>query len=111
MYQAVEGFLLDNNNGETFFGHSAEPRTPDAPIRTFFWPEDRGRIIKVLMPLLRKMVTNERQRIYAAETRNKDTKKDDTRSHSVTSGQPRTDDSQGSRNDNVSSTVGSFQMR
>lgn len=75
LYQCVEDFLQQDDNGEKFFGHSATVTVPDAPQRTFFWPEDRGRIVKTLMPLLRKMVTNERQRVYAAETRKQDPKK------------------------------------
>lgn len=74
LYECVEEFLRQDGNGETFFGHSA-PVSPDIPPRTFFWPEDQNRIIKLLMPLLRKMVTNERQRLYAAESRKGDSKK------------------------------------
>ncbi|KAL2387843.1 hypothetical protein RJ035_003866 [Blastomyces gilchristii] len=33
------------------------------------WPRDEQRIISLVMPLLRRMVTNERQRQYAIETR------------------------------------------
>lgn len=79
LYQCVEDFLQQDNNGETFFGHSVSLNDPEAPPRTFFWPEDRNRIVKLLMPLLRKMVTNERQRIYAAETRKQDPKKSEGR--------------------------------
>lgn len=78
LYQAVEGFLYEDDNGENYFGHTAALDMTDAPVRTFFWPEDRGRIIKTLMPLLRKMVTNERQRLYAAETRRHDPNREKT---------------------------------
>lgn len=74
LYECVAEFLRQDDNGETFFGHTAVT-SPDVPPRTFFWPEDQGRIIKLLMPLLRKMVTNERQRLYAAESRKGDSKK------------------------------------
>ena len=88
LYQCVEDFLQQDENGENFFGHSSQTGEPDALPRTLFWPEDRSRIIKLLMPLLRKMVTNERQRVYAAETRKTDRKKPDgktqTRDSSVT---------------------------
>lgn len=33
------------------------------------WPGDGNRIISLVTPLLRRMVTNERQRVYAVETR------------------------------------------
>jgi hypothetical protein len=36
-----------------------------------YWPSDRDVIIKAVMPLMRKVVTNERQRIYAVESRTK----------------------------------------
>ncbi|KAJ9662078.1 hypothetical protein H2198_001620 [Neophaeococcomyces mojaviensis] len=72
LWQCVDDFLQLDSNGEKFFGHSST--TPEAPTRSFFWPEDHSRIVKLLMPLLRKMVTNERQRIYAAETRKQEPK-------------------------------------
>ncbi|KAK5087439.1 hypothetical protein LTR70_007733 [Exophiala xenobiotica] len=81
LYQCVEDFLQQDGTGEKFFGHSANVDVPDAPPRTFFWPDDRSRIAKALMPLLRKMVTNERQRVYAAETRKQDPKKAGDKSH------------------------------
>lgn len=94
LYSCVEAFLEDNNNGETFFGHSAASSTPNVPSRTFFWPEHRARVIKALMPLLRKMVTNERQRLYAAETRKQDAKKEESRSNSIVSGRAQTENIQ-----------------
>lgn len=69
LYECVEEFLQQDGVGEQYFGHTSHEETADAQPRTFFWPEDRNKIVKLLMPLLRKMVTNERQRIYAAETR------------------------------------------
>jgi len=81
LYQCVEDFLQQDGTGEKFFGHPANVDVPDAPPRTFFWPDDRSRIAKALMPLLRKMVTNERQRVYAAETRKQDPKKAGDKSH------------------------------
>jgi len=77
LWQCVDDFLQLDNNGEKFFGHSST--TPEAPTRSFFWPEDHNRIVKLLMPLLRKMVTNERQRIYAAETRKVEPKKSENK--------------------------------
>ena len=37
--------------------------------RNTIWPRDEQKIISLVMPLLRRMVTNERQRQYAIETR------------------------------------------
>ena len=69
LFNCVEEFLGVAGNGELFFGHEAGPDFPGAPSRTMFWPEDAQKIIKFCMPLMRKMVTNERQRQYAATTR------------------------------------------
>lgn len=80
LYECVEEFLQQDGIGEQFFGHSSSEDTADAQPRTFFWPEDRNKIVKLLMPLLRKMVTNERQRIYAAETRKQDPRRSEDRS-------------------------------
>lgn len=83
LYECVEDFLQQDSIGEQFFGHSSSEATPDAQPRTFFWPEDRNKIVKLLMPLLRKMVTNERQRIYAAETRKQEPRKNDDKTQRV----------------------------
>ena len=69
LWNCVEQFLRDEGNGERFFGAEAGEGIPGAPERTMFWPEDSQKITRACMPLMRKMVTNERQRIYAAETR------------------------------------------
>ncbi|OAX81216.1 hypothetical protein ACJ72_04442 [Emergomyces africanus] len=85
-----EGVLDREGNGERFFGEGAgmgmgnvhdggggggtgmmgvgigigvDSRPP------LVWPRDEQRIISLVMPLLRRMVTNERQRQYAIETR------------------------------------------
>ena len=69
LWQCVEEFLRDAGNGEKFFGAGAGRGIPDAPERTMYWPDDSQKIIRGCMPLMRKMVTNERQRQYAADTR------------------------------------------
>ena len=69
LWNCVEEFLRDEGNGDAFFGPDSGQGIPGAPERTMFWPEDSQKIIRACMPLMRKMVTNERQRIYAAETR------------------------------------------
>lgn len=74
LYNCVEEFL--NTEGERYFGRGVGEHIPGAPPRTMYWPEDAQKIIKFCMPLMRKMVTNERQRLYAATTRS--TKKDET---------------------------------
>lgn len=69
LWNCVEDFLSIHGYGEKFFGPGAGEGIPGAPPRTLFWPQDSHTIIKLMMPLMRKMVTNERQRIYAATTR------------------------------------------
>lgn len=79
LYQCVEDFLEQDQRGDRYFGHVSDTSDPEAPSRTFYWPEDRAQIIKLLMPLLRKVVTNERQRLYAAVTRKSEPNKADDR--------------------------------
>lgn len=71
LWGCVDDFLRHDDIGERFFGHHVTD-VGATHYRTFFWPQDHQRIVKLLMPLLRKMVTNERQRLYAAQTRKKD---------------------------------------
>lgn len=68
LWKCVQDFL-EEGNGERFFGvHARKTDTMDgSPPMT--WPEDAQEIIKTCIPLLRRMVTNERQRQYAVETR------------------------------------------
>ncbi|KAI5241956.1 hypothetical protein E4T47_03495 [Aureobasidium subglaciale] len=74
MYQCVREFLEAEGWGEKYFGENAPPpndgeaNAPPQP-RRYIWPRDRDRIIALCTPLLRRMVTNERQRQYAIETR------------------------------------------
>ena len=67
LWNCVKEFLETEGNGERFFGphiSGDEGRT-----RTMFWPSHKNNIITAVTPLLRRMVTNERQRQYAVETR------------------------------------------
>jgi hypothetical protein len=81
MYQCVREFLETENWGEKYFGEKAPPpndgeaNAPPQP-RRYIWPRDRDRIIALCTPLLRRMVTNERQRQYAIETRKGGNKQD-----------------------------------
>jgi hypothetical protein len=76
LFNCVEEFLSVQGYGEVYFGHNTGQHIPGAPVRTMFWPEDSQAIIKLMMPLMRKMVTNERQRIYAAASRKQGPAKD-----------------------------------
>ncbi|KIX01555.1 uncharacterized protein Z518_09281 [Rhinocladiella mackenziei CBS 650.93] len=73
LWNCVEEFLSGQGNGEKYFAPGAGEDIPGSPPRTMFWPQDSQMIIKRVMPLMRKMVTNERQRIYAATTRKQGT--------------------------------------
>lgn len=67
LYRCVEAFLEgDGGVGERFFGQSA-----GVPGEGWDWPREREEIIRVMTPLLRRVVTNERQRVYAIDSRAK----------------------------------------
>ncbi|EEP76690.1 predicted protein [Uncinocarpus reesii 1704] len=67
LWNCVSEFLDKEGNGSRFFGENvtSEGMGP----RQMIWPRDDQKIISLMMPLLRRMVTNERQRQYAIETR------------------------------------------
>ena len=67
LWNCVRDFLDKEGNGLRFFGEHVENEGVDQ--RSMIWPRDDQRIISLVMPLLRRMVTNERQRQYAIETR------------------------------------------
>lgn len=69
LWRCVEDFLTGHGFGSKFFGPGVGAGIPGAPQRTLTWPQDGQVIIKLMMPLMRKMVTNERQRVYAATSR------------------------------------------
>ena len=89
LFNCVRDFL-NNGAGEKFFGeHVKKPDKKDTidaarvlkaeqtPVseQRLTWPVDGNKIISVVTPLMRRMVTNERQRQYAIETRKSGTKK------------------------------------
>ncbi|OJJ46056.1 hypothetical protein ASPZODRAFT_152288 [Penicilliopsis zonata CBS 506.65] len=93
LWNCVRHFLDAEGNGERFFGEGAigDGMGP----RTNIWPRDQHRIISLVIPLLRRMVTNERQRQYAIETRKggatderKKQKTEDGQQPSATGGSP-----------------------
>ncbi|CAA9965722.1 hypothetical protein PTMSG1_09081 [Pyrenophora teres f. maculata] len=91
LFNCVRDFLNDGV-GEQFFGEHVEKpgkrdtieaaralgedKTPDVGER-LTWPRDGNKIISLVTPLMRRMVTNERQRQYAIETRKGGSKKKD----------------------------------
>ena len=89
LFNCVHAFL-SAGAGEQFWGKHAEKpaenETIDAaralgedkaslPEAKWVWPEDGSKIVTLVTPLLRRMVTNERQRMYAIETRKGGTKR------------------------------------
>jgi hypothetical protein len=82
LFNCVRDFLSDAV-GEQFFGeHVEKPGERDSMEAAralgekevgresrLVWPRDGNKIISLVTPLLRRMVTNERQRMYAIETR------------------------------------------
>jgi hypothetical protein len=91
LFNCVRDFLRDGA-GEQFFGENVEKlgehdaieaaRALGEDLETnagtkFIWPKDGNTIISLVTPLMRRMVTNERQRMYAIETRKGSAKKKD----------------------------------
>lgn len=89
LFNCVRDFLNDGV-GEHFFGEHVEKpgereaieaaralgeeKLPGSEAR-LIWPRDGNKIISLVTPLMRRMVTNERQRQYAIETRKGGAKK------------------------------------
>ncbi|KAL1303924.1 hypothetical protein AAFC00_000377 [Neodothiora populina] len=74
LHHCVREFLEQDGWGEKYFGENAPPpddggNPSESHRRKFLWPHDKDRIIALCTPLLRRMVTNERQRQYAVESR------------------------------------------
>lgn len=69
LWNCVQEFLDREGNGERFFGVNARKADSENVAGTMMWPRDAQQIIKTCVPLLRRMVTNERQRQYAVESR------------------------------------------
>ncbi|KAI1907225.1 hypothetical protein LOZ53_005071 [Ophidiomyces ophidiicola] len=67
LWNCVSDFLDKEGNGPRFFGENDVNEGMEP--RQMVWPRDDQKIISLMMPLLRRMVTNERQRQYAIETR------------------------------------------
>jgi hypothetical protein len=88
LFNCVRVFL-SGGAGDQFFGNNVEkPGENDAMEAAralgeekaptegkLLWPQDGNKIISLVTPLLRRMVTNERQRVYAIETRKGGAKK------------------------------------
>ncbi|KAF2814699.1 uncharacterized protein BDZ99DRAFT_183291 [Mytilinidion resinicola] len=96
LFRCVNDFLVQGA-GEQFFGVNAEGRevgkkamkslgegeNDSEELRgssgaetKWIWPRDGNTIVGLVTPLLRRMVTNERQRVYAIETRKGGKKKE-----------------------------------
>ena len=69
MWNCTKDFLTAKGNGERYWGPLSEQPSTAESDKTLLWPRDSHDIIKACIPLLRRMVTNERQRKYAASAR------------------------------------------
>lgn len=67
LWNCVKDFLEIEGHGEKYFG--ADVPGDEGMQRTMTWPREKNKIITAVTPLLRRMVTNERQRQYAVVTR------------------------------------------
>ncbi|KAK0125167.1 hypothetical protein ONS96_009028 [Cadophora gregata f. sp. sojae] len=65
LFACVKSFLEDEGWGARCF--TAE--VVGGKYRKLRWPQMKSKIISLVTPLMRRMVTNERQRLYALETR------------------------------------------
>lgn len=77
----VKDFLEGEGNGARFFGSDVSGE--DGNRRTMIWPRDKQKIVAAVTPLLRRIITNERQRQYALETRSKEQPSADRSPHAV----------------------------
>jgi hypothetical protein len=67
LFKTVQKFLADGA-GALYFGSASAERFASDGER-WLYPRDEDRLIALLTPLMRRMVTNERQRQYARRTR------------------------------------------
>jgi hypothetical protein len=88
LFNCVNNFLA-GGAGVRFFGEDVEKPGEDDTMQAaralgeekapseakLLWPRDGNKIISLVAPLLRRMITNERQRQYAIETRKGGAKK------------------------------------
>lgn len=82
LFNCVRDFLANDEIGERFFGEHAEKpderESSEAAValgekeprrENLLWPRDGNKVISLVTPLMRRMVTNERQRLYAIDSR------------------------------------------
>jgi hypothetical protein len=67
LFAFAKAFLEDEGWGEKCFGENSDGAK--SAFRKLKWPQMRIKIIDAITPLLRRTVTNERQRQYAKEVR------------------------------------------
>lgn len=68
LHHCVRTFLHEEGHGDKYFGPNSISNET-GQVRKATWPRDGDKIIAMCTPLLRRMVTNERQRKYAIESR------------------------------------------
>ncbi len=107
LFNCVRDFLSDGA-GDKFFGEHVEKpgkqdsieaacalRAEQTTVERLIWPSDGNKIISLVTPLMRRMVTNERQRQYAIETRKGGAKKKDKEESAAATSFPRTSQNAG----------------
>lgn len=65
LFHCVKDFLDEGDTGNQYFGKDSE----GVDRRDWYWPRDVNKVIAIVTPLMRRMVTNERQRQYAVSSR------------------------------------------
>ncbi|KAH7418182.1 hypothetical protein BKA64DRAFT_190817 [Cadophora sp. MPI-SDFR-AT-0126] len=73
LFACVKSFLEDEGWGARCFTEEII----GGKLRKLKWPQMKNKIISLVTPLMRRMVTNERQRLYALETRQEKRSKSD----------------------------------
>jgi hypothetical protein len=68
LHDLAEQFVSEGA-GENFYAPNAYADVPNAPVRTMFWPQNYHDIVRAIKPIMRKVVTNERARVYQANRR------------------------------------------
>lgn len=72
LHKYVREFLDQKGWGEEYFGEkSILARNAMLDNSHFLWPQDKDKIIQLCEPLLRRIVINERQRLYNITAREK----------------------------------------
>ena len=69
----TQDFLTAEGLGEKYWGSSQANSSGNENFGSLIWPRDTQKIVKICIPLLRRQLTNEKQRKYSAAVGNRNT--------------------------------------